>query len=225
MHKYQFSFFAIMFVIISSNIWAQEEVKEPPPLDPKFMGTHGMVIISNDYTLYASHLPTYNVPHNAQIIYSLDVGNAALIHLVRDADLVTIKPKPFNLEHLIRGNELTITADVYMGHFERGGLLTFSDVSIKLKKQLYLRMLDAPDKSHIRQQYDSVELNGNARILVHQIQTAPSYDHLVLFYENKGCVTNIRTSSAVPNQAELYNKLRFCGPMKPLYYETQDFGK
>ncbi|MFT4940825.1 MAG: hypothetical protein ACI88A_003884 [Paraglaciecola sp.] len=213
----------VTILFVSSIVLAEEEATESQPLDPAYMGLHGMVLMNNGSDLFASHLPTYNKPHDAQIIYTIGVSDAALLYLIRDADMVTIKPKPFNLQRLVRGESFTVKADVYMGHFERGGMLTYESMDITFDEQLYLRMLDKPQNSHIRQTYDSVTLKNNQRILVHQIQKPPSYDHLILLYDNVNCVTQFGTSSAVPSQSELNSKISFCGSIKPLYYETKDF--
>lgn len=204
-------------------ISADEKQKKPEPLDPKYEGIHGMVLFNNGYKIYASHLPTYFLPHNAQVVYRLEIESNALIHLVRDADLVTIKPERFNLQRLIRGEKVTVDADVYMGHFERGGSLTFAKTKIVFGKQLYVRQFDDLLSSSNHQNYDIIDLVGDERILIHRIQKAPSYDHLVLLYEKVSCLTDFKASSAVPAEGELINRLSFCGAMKPIYYETQDF--
>ena len=214
----------LLTILLFSNITlAAEDDAELPPLDPAYMGLHGMVLMNSGSSLFASHLPTYTKPHNAQIIYAIDVDIRAMIHLIRDADMVTIKPKPFNLQRLMRGESFSVKADVYMGHFERGGLLAYENIDIEFEELLYLRMLDELQHSHVRQIYDSVMLKKNQRILVHQIQEAPSYDHIMLLYQDINCMTQFGTSSAVPSQGELNSKLSFCGSLKPLYYETQDF--
>ena len=213
----------VVILFFNSIVLAEEEATEPQPLDPAYMGLHGMVLMNNGSNLFASHLPTYDKPHDVQIIYSIDVSDAALLFLIRDAHMVTIKPKPFNLQRLMRGESFTVKADVYMGHFEREGMLTYENMDIVFDEKLYLRMLDNPQNSHIRQTYDSVMLKNNQRMLVHQIQKAPSYDHLVLLYDDVNCITQFGTTSAVPSQSELNNKITFCGSLKPLYYETQDF--
>lgn len=213
----------IICLLCTQAIAQDEPASKPEPLDPGYMGVHGMVVVNSASKLYASHLPTYYKPHDAQIIYKLDSRNPELTYLVRDADLVTIKPKPFNLQRLIRGEEVETTVDVYMGHFERGGMLTYQNMDVTLSEQVYLRMLTDLDKSSTKRIYDSVQLGKGSRLLIHQIQTAPSFDHIVLFYQNVNCITEFNTSSAVPEQGELINKLSFCGSMKPLYYETQDF--
>jgi len=213
----------ITILLFSENIWAAKDPEQTLPLDPEFIGVHGMVLMNNESALYAYHLPAYKQPHNVQILYSVEVGSAALLNLVRDADLVTIKPKAFNLQRLIRGDELNLKADVYMGHFERGGRLTFENMDITLDEQLYLRLLDKLEPSSGIQKYDTVLLKSKQKIVIHQIQASPSYDHLILLYDDVNCITQFTTLSAAPSQRKLNQKLSFCGSIKPLHYETEDF--
>ena len=213
-----FSLIGILAVGFSAIAEEQQE-----PLDPAYVGVHGMVLVSKASTLYAYHMPLYAKPHDAQILYKVGSKMAPVTFLVKDADLVTIKPEPFNLQRLMRGESMKIVADVYMGHFERGGMLTYEGVEFNFDEQLYFRMLEDLESSSTRQKYDSVSLGKKERILIHQITQAPSYDHLILFYQQQSCMTDLVTSSPVPSQNELHNKLTFCGPMKPLYFETHDF--
>ncbi|TRY31300.1 hypothetical protein [Aliiglaciecola sp. M165] len=212
---------------IAGQVFAQEDAADiaPEPLDPAYEGIHGMVVFNNASALYASHLPLYRKPHNAQLIYKIEAKDPALIFLVRDADMVTIKPEKFNLQRLLRGEQLTVKADVYIGHFERGGSLTYEQVELTFSEQKYMRMLEELGEPSTLQVYDEVQLSKGLRILVHQIQGAPSYDHLVLLYQNIGCITQIDTGIAVPSEQFLINRLSFCGSMKPLYFETQDFAE
>lgn len=217
----------LMLFAFASQGFAQDESPEkaPEPLDPAYEGIHGMVVFNNASALYASHLPLYRKPHNAQLIYKIEAKDPALIFLVRDADMVTIKPEKFNLQRLMRGEELTVKADVYIGHFERGGSRIYEQVELTFSKQIYLRMLEDLGEPTTAQIYDEVELKKGLRILVHQIQGSPSYDHLILLYQNIGCITQVDTGKAVPTEQTLINRLSFCGSMKPLYYETQDFAE
>ncbi|WP_340677878.1 hypothetical protein [Paraglaciecola sp.] len=212
-------------ILFSCILSADEDAAPVEPLDPQYMGTHAMVLVSHASTLYASLMTQYKAPHNVQLIYKVDSKYVPLIHMVADADLVTIKPKPFNLQHLLRAEKLTLKVDVYLGHYLRGGIAIMEDIDLILDKQLYLRMLETPAPSSIRQNYDTVTLTNNLRILVHQIQSAPSYDQLILLLDNVSCMTNFTMTNAVPNPNEIYLKLAYCGSIKPLYYESQDFQK
>lgn len=212
---------SVLFVVFSVSVCAED--KQPEPLDPAYEGIHRMLLINNGSTLYASHLPLYKKPHDAQIIYKIEPKDNALVFLVRDADMVTIKPEKFNLQRLMRGERVTVKADVYLGHFERGGSLTYEQVEITFSELEYLRMLEPSDKPTAKQVYDSVPLRGSARLLVHQIQGLPSYDQILLVYEDIGCITEFFTATPVPDENRLISRLSFCGSMKPLHYETADF--
>ncbi len=211
------------FIFITFSALAKDETNELPPLDPGYVGVHGMVLVSHSSSIYASHLPLYHKPHDIQLLYKIDTKSIPLIQLVRDADLVTIKPQPFNLQRLARGEKLTLRADVYLGHFEREGNLVYENMELNFARQLYVREMKDLAESSNQQEYDVVKLTGNNRIYIHKINQAPSYDHLLHVDLEAGCLTKFRTSSPVPKETELQYKFLNCGTMKPLYYETQDF--
>lgn len=213
------SFFFVSLVSVA------EDEQQPPPLDPAYEGVHGMALVSHASKIYASHLPMYKKPHDVQLLYKLDVKDVALVALVRDADFVTIKPEPFNLQRLMRGEKAAITADVYLGHFEREGTVVYEAITLNFDKQLYVRELTDIEDSGRIQTYDVVELGKTSHIFVHQIQKAPSYDHLIHIELESSCINKFATRSAVPSENEVHMKFLNCGTMKPLYYETQDFEK
>ncbi|MDT0602704.1 hypothetical protein [Thalassotalea castellviae] len=216
----------ILFIVVSfmcSFTLSAEEAAELPPLDPGYVGVHGMVLFTKSSSIYASHLPLYHKPHNVQLIYKLENKDLALLQSVRDGDLVTIKPKPFNLQRLMRGEKMVINADVYSGHFERDGMLVYESIPLTFAKLMYVRdMVDLTDSSN-KQEYDVVNINKNNKLYIHRIQKAPSYDHILHIDVEAGCLGRFNTSSAVPKENELLFKFINCGTMTPLYYENQDF--
>lgn len=215
---------AIAIFIASFSVFAEEE--KLPPLDPKYEGVHGMALMSKSSTVFAYHLPTYHAPHNVQLLYRLEVKDFNLLQVVRDNDLVTIKPQPFNLQRLMRGEKMTIKADVYIGHFERDGMKIYSGTDIVFGKQLYVRELTDIEESSNQQEYEIVSYNSkDDRLYVHKLQKAPSFDHIIHIDRTAGCLNKFKTSSAVPKQNELHFKFINCGTMKPMYYETEDFKK
>ncbi|MCY7294630.1 hypothetical protein [Alteromonas sp. a30] len=210
----------LLGLMLSPFVIAEDEEKELPPLDPIFMGSQKMVLAVGGQNLFALNLVTHKRPANVQIIYELSTKDPALFYLVRDADLVSMKMKPFNLERLMRGEEVSVKADIYMGHFDEAGMLTYKNRDITFTKQHFVRDLatDIPLPSSQQREYLSVDLRGNERLLVHKVQGAPSYQHLIFFHESLGCVTNFTSSSAVPPEGEILSRLSLCGSMKPLYY-------
>lgn len=208
-------------VLLSVSAFAEEQAK-PEPLDDAFMGFHPMVLVSNGTTLYAYHMPKYAKPNDVQLLYAVSAP-AGVTYLVRDADLVTIKPEPFNLQRLLRGQAISLKADVYMGHFERGGMLTHPAQQIEFDEKLYMRKLEDLKPPSTKRVYDQVELNRSAHILMHRIEAKPSFDHVVLVIDKQNCSLEFNTRSLVPKAGELLGRMLFCGSLKPLYYEANDF--
>lgn len=218
-------FVCVLISLFSFYSFAESVAKELPPLDPAYVGVHGMVLMNKSSTIFAYHLPLYHKPHDVQLLYKLEVNDLALVQLVRDNDMVTIKPKPFNLQRLMRGEKIALEADIYMGHFERDGMLVYENMTLKFAKKLYMRKLDDIKPSSNTQEYDVVSYQKSDRIYIHRLQQAPSFDHLIHIDVDAGCLTQFNTSSPVPKQSELQYKFLNCGTMKPLYYETKDFEK
>ena len=147
------------------------------------------------------------------------------MQLVRDNEMVTIKPNAFNLQRLMRGEKIALEADVYLGHFERDGMLVYESMTLNFAEQLYMRKLDDIKPSSNQQEYDVVTYRKNNKIYIHRLQQPPSYDHVIQIDVNAGCLTKFNTKSPVPKRNELQYKFYNCGTMKPLYYETENFVK
>ncbi|MFD2166244.1 hypothetical protein ACFSJY_08170 [Thalassotalea euphylliae] len=212
-------------LLLSFFVSAEEEAP-PPPLDPAYEGIHGMALMQKGSTVFASHMPMYTKPHNVQLLYKLAVKDVNLLQVVRDNPLVTFKPETFNLQRLMRGEELAVVGDVYIGHFERQGMAVYQGVTLTFDKQLFLREINEPEASSRIQEYSSVSYNSkNDRLYIHHIQQKPSYDHILHIDLDASCPTKIATSSAVPSQDEIHRRFINCGTMRPMYYETQDFAK
>ncbi|NNG41939.1 hypothetical protein HJP15_03110 [Pseudoalteromonas sp. NEC-BIFX-2020_002] len=215
----------LLFAFMSTFTTAEEEVvkEELPPMNPAYSAEHAMVLVNHGSRIFAISLPTYKLPHDVQVVYQIDNPDVAFLSLVRDADLITIKPKPFNIQHLMRGEEITITADVYEGHYKRGGNLVYSDRAIVMSKQLYARELTDLAESSQWQEYDMITLKNSERIYIHKITQAPSFNHLIFADLTNACMQKFRTSKRVPKESELTYKFVNCGTLKPLYFDSEDF--
>jgi hypothetical protein len=158
-----------------------------------------------------------------QIVYGVDFDIKTIIPLVRDSDLVTIKTTPFNLQRLMRQEEdVQVEADIYLGHFDKGGFKAHEKAMIYFSKPIYVRELKDLEPSSRLQKYDVVDVKSDERMLIHQIQSPPSYDHLIIQGAAVNCVRQFTTSSATPSENELFSKLLLCGSLKPLYYEVKE---
>lgn len=213
-----FRYVVLSVFFLSTSFAYAEEPKQPPPLDPKFMRQHKMVLMSSESDLFATFIPTLNEPNNQQLVYLVDAKGPNLFYLVRDADRVTIMTDEFNLQRLIREQSLEVNVQVYLGDITKDATPVYTDIPLNFVKQLYYRKLDDIEPSGLRQTYDVIELNSQDRMLVHRIKNAPSFDHIVLVEEAKYCVTQFFTSNALPKQEELLMKLLFCGSLKPMHF-------
>ena len=213
----------LLLPFLSQVSFAEEKEKQLPPLDPAFMGIHGMVLVTHGSTIFASKLSRYQKPHNMQLLYKLDNKDLAILQTVRDSQFITIKPKPFNLQRLMRGEKVVIQADLYNGHYNRGGTLVYENISLTFDEKLYLRSFDDIKPSSTKKEYDVVSLRKNYKIYIHRIQQAPSFDHILGVDLVAGCLGRFNTTSPVPKETELQYKFINCGTIKPLYFETEDF--
>ncbi len=213
----------LLLPLLCQISFAEEKDKPLPPLDPAFMGVHPMVLVTHGSTIFASKLPRYQKPNNVQLLYKLDNNDLAVLQTVRDSQLITIKPKPFNLQRLMRGEKMVIEVDLYEGHYNRGGMLIYENISLAFDEQLYLRNFDDIKPSSTKQEYDVVSLRKNYKLYIHRIQQAPSFDHILGVDLVAGCLGLFNTSSPVPKESELIYKFINCGTIKPLYFETEDF--
>ncbi|MBQ4836253.1 hypothetical protein [Pseudoalteromonas luteoviolacea] len=212
-----------LFCTISFLATAEKEKKELPPLNPAYQGEHGMVLMNRGSKIYATNFASYKLPSDIQIVYKIDNPDVAFLNLVRDSDFITIKPKPFNLQRLERGEEVSIVADVYEGHYKRDGFKVYSDRTIVFSKKLYARKLKDLSAASQWQEYASIELNKTERIFVHKITKTPSFNHLIFVDLTNACMQKFRTSKRVPKLSELVYKFVNCGTLKQLYFETEDF--
>lgn len=103
------------------------------------MGVHGMALLG-DREILLNHMALYRAPHDRQILMRAHIIDDAqradwLAWRADHPGLVSIVPEAFDLDRLAPGAEtpLTqITADIYEGHFERGGTVVFASVVFEL---------------------------------------------------------------------------------------------
>lgn len=212
-----------IFLVLSQVCFAQDKAKELPPLDPAYMGVHGMVLFTHSSHIYAANLAHYKKPHDVQVLYKIENKSLSLLQTVRDNELITIKPKPFNLQRLMRGEKVSLQAELYSGNYERDGMLVYEDIPLVLAKKLYVRNFDDIKPSSTKQEYDVVSLRDNYKFYIHKIQKSPSFAHILGVDLQSSCLNRFNTSSPVPKETELQYKFINCGTIKPLYFETEDF--
>lgn len=98
---------------ISSPLWACLHASH---------GTHGMVLLQVENQLIASHLPLPTGKHAHQIVLQVSMELPAdIVRALDEKQLVTVEPEAFALKDLQQGKLTSFKAQLYLGHFERGG--------------------------------------------------------------------------------------------------------
>ena len=159
------------------------------------MGLHGMLLFGSQYGLFASHLPMFHQPHNAQVVYKLSFADptiqAEVIEGIRASansndPIWTIVPTTFDLSLLDPKhpqNITQLTVDVVKGHFERGGKMQWQAQKINVDKMELFNPL--PLKSGLAKEADNHYLNLNyqpndkVQFLVNTLMSRPDADHIV----------------------------------------------
>jgi hypothetical protein len=158
------------------------------------IATHGMLLFGKQAT-YASHLPMFHAPHDYQVILKLRLVDhprqrTLLAYEQAKADgnkLFTLVPTPLDLTKVISGELTTFYAQLFAGHFERGGT-ELGSVRAHVEKVLFSAKLkdDQPDQQLER--YVVFGENGEY-FGAHIIAGKPSFDSIV----QVAPVMNLRT--------------------------------
>jgi hypothetical protein len=152
-------------------------------------GIHGMVLFGDEH-LFASHMPTWQAPHNFQVILRLRIDDRTLRKQVRNdfsnADQLTIAPETFDLNRLAPGaaNPLKkFRADLYEGHFERGGSLFRAGVVFEVDKVILFRPLRAEEAAPANAELYAFGVEKE-RYLAHHISGRPGFDRIFRVVES-----------------------------------------
>ena len=143
---------------------------------------HGMVIFGNE-KIYAYHLPMFHAPHNFQVVFELKLDAQTLATFKRDQQLntehatYTLEPEKFVLPEMIK-NPRPFKANIYRGHFERGGAEIISDVTVDISDILYFSPLNSETEHGETLQYIIIG-NAKEQYAMHVLTNKPDFDQLI----------------------------------------------
>ncbi|MCK8120992.1 hypothetical protein [Pseudoalteromonas sp. 2CM32C] len=191
-----------------------------------YVGFHGMALILAGDKVLASHMPLYARPHNYQIVYEvttddthLKIIKKALNESQKKQSQITILPTKFDLNLLVNKMTPTLNTTVFNGHFERGGTALFS-TKLTFKSPLYVKKLAITQPQ--KEEFDLIKLSAGQGLVIHKIQSKPSYDSLILVALTNGKY-NGKLKCDAPVTTALTSKLKACFKSAPSYLETRDF--
>ncbi|MBV8465860.1 MAG: hypothetical protein JO218_07915, partial [Burkholderiales bacterium] len=152
-------------------------------------GVHGMALFGGREGLFASHLPMFHPPHDAQVIMRVHFKDAAVERQVRKAlaqrpELWTVVPEQFELDRLAPAAADPIhhlQVDVVHGHFERGGKTVRTAREMVVDQVLVYRKLQPTGKPGDTADYMAVAASPKVRerFFMKVISTRPDVDQIV----------------------------------------------
>lgn len=175
---------------------------------------HGMMMMGKE-TVYLSHLPMFHSPHDYQALLEVEIdepGKKAYVksQLSSDETVYTLVPESFVLPEMV-ANPRPFKAQVFKGHFERGGKLIAQNVTVTIKSVLHFRKLDADAEKPLA----STQLlfgNEKEQFLAHMIHGQPDFDQILSVKVPAEIATNLThapslvvTAQGHPNSEPLNN--------------------
>lgn len=150
------------------------------PAEAAKHGVHGMVLFGRA-GLWASHLPMYEAPHDAQVVLAFTFADPTVAAGYRaelgDAPLVTFVPEPFDLLALAPGGAGVprLRGAIYRGHFERDGVLWKDAVDFESRVVWYRTIDGSPQDPAAAVAFGA----GDETYLMHLVGARPGVDRIV----------------------------------------------
>jgi len=155
------------------------------PVSMTAVGVHGMALFVGKDNIFASHMPLVNSIHAHQVILAIELSDKnkrATLALSHQYSLLSLLPMRFDLMKLISGQITQFKADLYAGHFERGGKVVLSNITVRVVKLLLAEPIVSNKTTKAKQAYLSryylIPLQQDA-LLVHKIEQLPSFDQIL----------------------------------------------
>jgi len=165
-------FIQIVLTILSASL-----VHADPP------STHGMLLFGQSMT-YASHLPMFHAPHDYQAIFKLSLSDSNSEQTVaaytkakaQHHGIFTLVPEKMDLTKVLNGSKTQFQAEIYLGHFERGGT-SIGPVTVQVEAVIFSKKLQ-PNEKDVDLEYVAFGESGEM-YAAHLIKGKPSFDAVV----------------------------------------------
>lgn len=155
------------------------------------------MVLFGEHQQYASHLPLFYSPHDYQIILKVKLDSSAQQTYISDrktshTELYTIEPEKFVLPEVMNDIK-SFKANLYRGHFERGGQLVLQNVVVHIEKVEYFKKL-IPTQNQKEPFRYMLFGNKQEQFMVHQILNRPDFDEILSVQ-----VSDLKTKSKLNN--------------------------
>ena len=200
------------------------------------------MLLFGSAALYASHLPMFHRPHDYQVLLELELSSparAAYAASQRDfpaEPVYTLDPEKFVLPDMV-AHPRPFRADVYRGHFERGGVRIANGAEVRIRRVVYYRHLQPAEAPAPRPAF--VLLGGaQEQFMVHRIGGRPDYDQVLRLVPTPATARLLSRRGRLEWQADSAWAAPLTGAgtvrgktaarplplqvLKPIYFETDD---
>lgn len=185
--------FFLLTVSFSISVFAAAHLHDHPSI-------HGMLIVGRS-KIYLSHLPMFHSPHDYQVIlearFSQKGQNAYLESQANsDETVYTLVPESFVLPEMVRSPR-PFQAQIYKGHFERGGAVIADNVTVTIDRVLYFKKFSL---NEAKPKNGSYVLFGNESemFLAHSIKAKPDFDQVLQVETSPDLSEVLKTENSVP---------------------------
>lgn len=143
---------------------------------------HGMLVFGKE-KIYASHLPLFHSPHDYQIILKLELSKEAKKQFIKDQQLhpeqttYSIETERFVLPDKI-GSKGSFKANLYRGHFERGGEKIADSIVVKISTVLYFKKFNPADAKISTTDF-IVFGSSKEQFAIHQLSNKPDFEQII----------------------------------------------
>lgn len=195
------------------------EFDDPP-------GTHGMLVAGTD-AVYLSHLPMFHRPHDYQLILRAQLPEQTLRDYRDDArahpdEYYTLAPtERWVLPKTIRP-DARFRADLYRGHFERGGARIAENVEVRVARIVHFRRFEPGREPRSAEWIAFGE--GRERFLAHRIESPPDLDQIVRIdgAPREGALLRHGRDDGALKPGDRFDGVR---ALRPLYTEYGDLAE
>ncbi len=153
------------------------------------IGRHGMLVVGLE-SIFVSHLPMFTPDHGVQLILEVDFEGADDYRRKRRetrGPIYTLNPaeKEFSWRELVPDGshpprKKSFVAEIFSGHFERGGEVFLRGEEIKVLDVTYVHELSVSEDPARHLTYRRVG-RGDDRLLAHEIHGPPTFDQVLSF--------------------------------------------
>ncbi|WP_394130788.1 hypothetical protein [Shewanella maritima] len=187
------TFSAMLLLLVSLSVSASSKHDSHHQQLPTSVGLHGMLLFGSETGLFASHLPMFHAPHNAQVVFQLRFDNPRVHQHVIEAlsasdsnPIWTIVPNRFDLAQLNPQHDSPISqleVDIFEGHFERGGQRQHQQQSLIVEKMHIFNPLsmEHQQQPNASARYIAIrsQPNDSTQFYVKHLTMRPDADHLL----------------------------------------------